>query len=121
MPEGICVTWGKDLIIEKGGLLCFLRWFNDIMNDGESYWMNKCKNKPVHDVLYVYIIICNRVHYRCGYAGYETGETSGFKTSWSSRDIIGWPRIILAPPLIKAPYKIRLSGFRGFRYCTKLF
>lgn len=126
IPEGIVVTWGKDLIEEKGGLLSFLRFFEQTLNEEGSFWMQKCKNRPTmdHRLLYVYVIVCGQIKYRCYYGGYRTGETdawNGDGYSWSSKTVISWPRVILAGPFEKAPYKIYMKGFQGFRYCTKLF
>ncbi len=125
IPEGIVVTWGKDMIEQKGGLRSFIRYFNECMKYEGTYWLQKCKNKPAHDdLLYVYVIVANRLYCRCYYGGYEGGQTeigSGDGRSWSSRSVISWPRIILAGPVEKAPFKRELKGFQGFRYCTKLF
>jgi hypothetical protein len=122
--EGICVTWGKDLIEEKGGLISFIRHFEKTMKDENCLWLQKCKNKPIWDIIYVYVIVCNQVRYRLYYGGHETGEAeivNGDGHSWSSMTVISWPRIILAGPFEKAPIKIYRKGFQGFRYCTKLF
>lgn len=124
-PVGIILTWGKDFIKEKGGLLAFVRFFEKTLADGESYWIQKCKNKPKHDdLLYVYIIVCGQVKYRLYYGGYETGTTAvnnGDGHSWSSRSIISWPRVVMAGPIVKAPTKIYMKGFQGFRYTQELF
>lgn len=123
MPVGIAVTFGKKMIEDKGGLLKFLKWFESCLRFEDSYWMQRCKNKPKYDdLLYVYVIICNRVHYRCIYGGYEKGETQGFLQGSDDKiSTIAWPRIILAAPLVKAPVKIYRGGFQGFRYTTELF
>jgi len=124
LPEGIAVTWGKDLIKEKGGLLAFIRYFEKEMNTEDGRWLQKCKNAPKYDIIYVYVIVCNQVRYRLVYGGYEKGQTTihnGDGVSWSSKEVITWPRIILAGPFVKAPFKIKRSGFQGFRYTTKLF
>lgn len=124
MPEGIAVTWGKDLIQEKGGLLAFIRYFEKTMNTENDHWLQKCKNAPKHDIIYVYIIVCNQVRYRLYYGGHRTCTATihnGDGHSWSSREVISWPHIVLAGPFVKAPFKIHRSGFQGFRYTTKLF
>jgi hypothetical protein len=72
----------------------------------------------------VYIIVCGQVRYRLLYAGYAKGQTTiynGDGHSWSSKQVITWPRVLMAGPFVKAPYKIPLKGFQGFRYTTKLF
>lgn len=124
IPEGIVVTWGKDLIEAKGGLLAFVRHFEQCMATEDGLWLQKCKNKPQHDIIYIYVIVCNQLRYRCYYGGHENGQTKIFNgngNSWSSSSVIYWPRVILAGPFDKAPFKRRLKGFQGFRYCTKLF
>lgn len=46
MPEGIAVTFGKDMMKDQGGAKQFLSYFNGIMSDADSWWMHKMKNKP---------------------------------------------------------------------------
>lgn len=124
-PVGIAITWGADLIKEKGGLLGFIRYFEQCMSMEDGLWLQKCKNKPRYDdLLYVYVIVNNQLKYRCLYAGYETGETTihnGDGVSWSSRNTITWPRIVMAGPFLKNPHKRILKGFQGFRYTEELF
>jgi hypothetical protein len=123
-PEGIAITWGKDLVIEKGGLRNFLRYFNKVMEDENCTWLQKCKNAPKTDIIYVYVIVCNRLYGRGYYGGYETGATDisfGDGKSWSSSKTIAWPRIVIGGPFERCPFKRTLKGFQGFRYTTKLF
>lgn len=120
MPEGIVVTFGREMINEQGGLLCFLRNFEETMADENAYWMHKCKNQPKHDILYVYMIVCNRLYGRCHFGGYNTDPTIGFTADGNAR-MIEWPKILLTGPLFKPNFKRALSGFRGFRYSTQLF
>lgn len=118
-PIAIAVTWGKDLIAEKGGLLAFIRYFEKSMQDDENTWLQKCKNKPKQDIIHVYIVVCNQVRYKLFYGGHESGAAEIFNgdgASWCSRNIISWPRLILAGPYTKAPFKIKMKGFQGFRY-----
>lgn len=124
MPEGIVITFGYDLIEYKGGLRSFIRHFLLSMHDENCTWLQKCKNAPKNDILYVYIIIAGRLRYRCYYGGYQSGQTSIYNSdarSWSTSTVIIWPRIVLAGPVEKCPFKRQLKGFQGFRYCTKLF
>jgi hypothetical protein len=122
-PAGIMTTWSRDLVKEKGGLLIFLRRFESVMQREDAIWLQKSRNKPRYDILYVYIIVCNRVYYRLRYAGHETGETGicDMTASWSSYRTVRWPRLMLSGPYVKAPYKITQRGFQGFRYCSELF
>jgi hypothetical protein len=121
-PIGIMVTWGKDMIQEKGGLLAFIRYFEQTMQEEDSLWLQKSKNRPAQDISIVYIVVCNQVRYKLFYGGYQTGETTihnGDGHSWSSRQVISWPRLVLAGPVVKAPHKIKQKGFQGFRYVTE--
>jgi hypothetical protein len=121
-PEAIVVTFGRDMILDKGGLRPFIRWFEECMASDDRFFLHKCKSKPKHeDLLYVYIIICNRVYYRCYYGGHSHGDTNVELVPGSGTEVINWPRIILAGPVIKTKQKIVRGGFRGFRYATKLF
>lgn len=125
IPEGVVITWGKDMINLKGGLKNFLKYFNDVMQDENTAWLQKNKNEPKYDILFVYILVANRLYARAYYGGYQKGETEinspGCANSFSRREIIDWPRIILSGPIEKCPFKRTLKGFQGFRYCTKLF
>lgn len=119
-PDGIVITFGKEMMQEQGGVKNFLKNFEKIMATEGTYWQHKCRNKPRFDISTVYIIVLNRVWCRVFYGGYETGESTG--TTADGRDITtSWPRLILAGPLEKAPYKIHLPGFRSFRYATNLW
>lgn len=123
-PEGIVITWSREMIALKFGLLGFIRYFEQCMATEEGLWLQKARNPPKHDITYVYIIVCNQVRYRCFYGGYETGETrvyNGNGHTFSRSEVIDWPRIVLAGPFLKSPVKRELRGFQGFRYCTKLF
>jgi hypothetical protein len=74
-PDGIAVTWGKDMIQEKGGLLAFIRYFEMVMSREDQTWLQKCRNQPTLDIAYVYIIVCNQFRYRLHYVGHETHPT----------------------------------------------
>jgi hypothetical protein len=121
IPEGIAVTFGKEMMNEQGGVRNFLRHFEDIMSRGDDWWwLHKCKNKPQQDIAWVYVIVLNRLYCRCYFGGYEKKGTVG-GTADGREIIIQWPRVILAGPIEKPKFKRRLKGFQGFRYTTKLF
>lgn len=124
-PIGIVVTWGKDLIKEKGGLLAFIRYFEKVMCSEDSLWLHKSKNRPAHDIHLVYIIVNNQVRYKLYYGGYEAAGIrdvyNGDGSSWCSHSVITWPRLLLAGPFEKAPHKIPMRGFQGFRYIYEPF
>ncbi|MEQ1678419.1 MAG: hypothetical protein ABL876_17120 [Chitinophagaceae bacterium] len=120
IPEGIAVTFGKDMINEQGGLKTFLAGFTWDMQQEGGYWMHKMKNRPQYDIAIVYIIIANRLAYKCFYGDHHKFNTPGYSADGVQK-LIDWPGIILAGPLTKCPFKRTLKGFQGFRYTTKLF
>lgn len=123
-PDGIVVTWSVDLIKEKGGLLSFIRYFEKIMVDENMTWLQKCRNAPKFDIVHVYIIVAGRLLYRCPYGGHSKAAatiSNGDGHSWAYTSEVSWPYLILGAPFEKAPRKIYLRGFQGFRYCTSLW
>lgn len=140
IPEGIAVTFGKEMISEQGGLLNFIKFFQKIMKESttdseSSYWLHKCSNLPKVEVDHVYIIVCNRLYGKvyCGgyritnlYAGItdemdEEVELPTCKTADGIEKYVDFNHIILSGPFEKCPFKRTLKGFQGFRYTTKLF
>ena len=119
MPEGIVVTFGRDMLEVCGGAKKTLQLFLEVMADDEDAWMHKCKNKPTVDVVDVYIICMNRLWGRGKFVGYETETLIGYDAN--GEKLIDWPRILIAGPFERCPFKRTLKGFEGFRYCTKLF
>jgi hypothetical protein len=113
IPEGIAVTFGKELIEKFDGVKRLLREFDWCMRQDDAVWNHKSRHKPAFEkeILHVYIILLNRLYGRCLYAGFETTE----------HPVFNWPRIILAGPFEQPCFKRELRGFRGFRYTTKLF
>lgn len=79
LPEGIVITWSKDMIMLKGGMLKFIRYFEIVMKDESNVWLQKSRNRPNERfepfIQYVYIIISGRIQYRLFYGGYELGNT----------------------------------------------
>lgn len=120
MPEAIAVTFGRDMMNEQGGPGMFLKFFNEIMSDPESWWMHKMKNKPKIEVATVYIIVLNRLYGKVNFGWQENQKTVGGTADGNDKEI-DWARITLVGPLVRCPFKRKLKGFQGFRYCTKLF
>ena len=125
MPEGIVVTFGKVMIAEQGGLIRFIKNFEEVISEHESghYWMHTCSNFPKVEIDHIYIIVANRLYGRVYCGGFQRNH---------SKDVVGYgatgeqklmdkPFVILSGPIQKCPFKRKLKGFQGFRYCTKLF
>lgn len=121
MPEGIVITFAKSMMKDQGGMKHFLQNFAEVMDpDNDDYWMHKCSNGPKIDVPHVYIVVANRLYGRVNYAGMEKSPTTGYTAHGIEKEIT-WNRLILAGPFEKCPFKRKITGFQGFRYCTKLF
>ena len=130
-PEGIVVTFGTQMMLEKGGILNFLKYFEKSMTDPGSCWLHKSRGKPQKKfekrLLYIYVIVCGQIKYRAIYGGHESGpvEVGNNNGCGSNYSVVSWPRFRLEQPLIKAPpqlkEKLKFSGFQGMRYCEKLF
>ncbi|HEX7757055.1 MAG TPA: hypothetical protein VF421_17010, partial [Niabella sp.] len=124
-PEGIAVTFGKQMIEEQGGLRVFLRAFEATMSQHEngSYWMQTCSNFPKHEPDHIYIIVANRLYGRVYFGGFHRNHDTnviGYGATGKQK-LMNKPFIILSGPMEKCPFKRTLRGFQGFRYTTKLF
>ena len=84
----------------------------------EATWCHKISAVPTIDVLYCYISVLNRIHFRANIGGFEPGGTKKFE---DGRDCTAKHWMILTHPFIKAPEKIYFKGCQGFRYTEKLF
>jgi hypothetical protein len=124
VPEGIAVTFGKDMIEEKCGpgvvgLLSFLRWFEDCMASG-SFFM-KLSKRPTKEVDHVYIIVANRLYCRCYFGGFDNTFRGYMTPDDVEMSEVSWRGVHLGGPIKKPRFKRTLRGFQGFRYTTKLF
>lgn len=122
MPEGIVVTFGKEMMLEHGGYRTFIRGWLDTMEKDDWTWKHFVRNVPTKDVVHVYIIILNRLAYRCNFVGYEAARPNipRYKANGEPQQLVK-PGILMCGPAIKCPFKRELKGFHGFRYSTKLF
>jgi hypothetical protein len=119
LPEGIVITFGREMMDNNGGYKAMLKLFLETMESDEGYWMHKMLLWPKIEVAEVYIIVLNRLWGKVKFGWFE--KNAAFKYSPTDSGIIEWPRIVLVGPFEKCPFKRTLKGFQGFRYCTKLF
>lgn len=108
VPEGIVITFGKQMIKEQGGLLRFLKAFEKTMSQHEdgAYWMHTCSNQPVTEYDSIYIIVANRLYgkvYCGGYRKNASADVIGFGATGEQK-LMDKPFMILAGPLEKCPY-----------------
>lgn len=119
MPEGIVVTFGKEMMQNNGGQKAMMKYFLEVMANEEDWWMHKMLLWPKIEVADVYIITLNRLWGRVKFGWFEKQATFGY--SAVDRKEIAWPRMVIVGPFERCPFKRELKGFQGFRYCTKLF
>lgn len=119
VPEGIAVTFGKEMMDNNGGYKAMLKLFLETMADEDNYWMHKMLRWPTTEVTDVYIITLNRLWRRVKFGWFETD--AAFRYSPEDPGTITWPRMVIVGPFEKCPFKRTLKGFQGFRYTTKLF
>ena len=122
IPEGIVITFGREMMEEWGGPKIFLSNFLNIMKSEDEYWLHKCSNLPTIDFDHVYISVMGRLWGRVYNAGITRNPKGVIATkSDGMTDEIDWNFITLAGAFQQCPFKMELKGFQGFRYCTKLF
>lgn len=120
VPEGIVITFGREMMKDNGGAKLFLQCFKETMAHDEGIWMHKMANKPSYDFVDVYIICMNRLYARVKTIGIENGQRECYKAD-DRCEIINWQRLLLVGPFEHYPFRRTLRGFQGFRKCTKLF
>lgn len=119
VPEGIAITFGKEMMANNGGYKEMLKLFLETMNDEDDYWMHKMMLWPKIEVADVYIICLNRLWGKVKFGWFE--KEAAFKYSPTDPGTITWPRMVIVGPFEKCPFKRKCKGFQGFRYTTKLF
>lgn len=119
IPEGIVVTFGREMMQNNGGQKEMMKYFLEVMEDENDYWMHKMLLWPKIEVADVYIITLNRLWGKVKFGWFEKHQT--YKYSPADTGTVSWPRMVIVGPFEKCPFKRGLKGFQGFRYCTKLF
>jgi hypothetical protein len=119
VPEGVVITFGKEMMKANGGQRVVMKHFLDTMADPGGCWMHKMMLWPKVPVADVYIITMNRLWGKVKFGWFDQGST--FKYSPGDPGIVEWPRMVLVGPFLPCPYKRTMKGFQGFRYCTHLF
>jgi hypothetical protein len=115
--QAIVITFPARCFQEFGSIREFLKnWQNVASSDSTWYW--KMSNVPQQEVLYCYIVIGNRVRWRCNITSFESG---GEMTFDGGRTVTTRNWRLLTAPVEKAPFKIPMGGFQGFRYSDLLW
>lgn len=126
-PEGIIITIGAKMYGDKehGGYRRWLRNFLQAMdysvdNPQFCYWFRQGNQPKASDTLqYVYLCIGGKIRYRCFFAGSRGACSMQFENH--TEEMFGKAWVMVAGPVERAPFKIEMKGFQGFRYTHKLF
>ena len=115
-PIGIILTMGAQVIQANGGLRQFVEHFNNCCRDEDSgLWLQKSRACPTQDIARVYLVLCNQVWARVYFGGYSKEPTIVWMLNGEER-YFPYPHMLLAGPIERAPRKIPMRGFQGFRY-----
>jgi hypothetical protein len=117
LPEGIVITISAAMIKEKKYRNWLRNFLTCMASEQCSYWMRQ-GTRPKRDVLFVYLCIGNKVRFR---ANFVVAEGPGEKTFDDGRVMFGKAWIVLCGPVVRPDVEVPMKGFRGFRYCEKLF
>ncbi|MCI0489369.1 MAG: hypothetical protein L0229_22480 [Blastocatellia bacterium] len=115
-PVAIIRTFPFVFFREKS-LREFVReWYE--LNQDDVVWICPMHRLPKIEVPYVYIVALNRLRYRVNLVGFEPGGERIFESGrrWTANH---W--MLMAGPVVKAPHKMVMSGFQGFRYSGFIF
>ncbi len=120
-PDGIIVTLPKRFF-EEYSHAKYLQEIKDMNTNEGMIWYRVMKNLPVHDVLYVYTIIDNKIHHRSQFSGLIRNKTMTFgRPEGGSRTFENANAVMMVGPVVMAPHEIPMRGFQGFRYTKTLF
>lgn len=120
MPlDGIAITISADMLKEKGYRNWLRNFLRCMSNEGCVYYMRVGARPRLDEkILYVYLVIGNKVRYRAYYAGAQGPSLMRF-TDGKEMYARAWIR--MAGPVERPKVTISMKGFRGFRYVENLF
>lgn len=114
-PSAIIVTFPR-IFFREVSLRQFVREFCQMSES--DVWFCKFAAIPRCEVIHCYIVIENRVRYRANLVGFDPGGEMIFA---DGRTATARAWMLLCGPIVKAPYRISMRGFQGFRYSQLLF
>lgn len=122
-PEGIVITISAGMLKEKG----YKNWLTNFLlamdqHEAEwTYWM-RLGSQPKRDINYIYLCIGGKVRFRTFFAGSRgEGDMRFPNLDGTLKTMHARAWVLLSGPLERPVVPVYLKGFRGFRYCEKLF
>ncbi len=113
----IIITIGAAFLKERG----LMEWYRDFYNamTTDSHYCLRQGNQPKkQDIKYVYLCIGGKIRYRTHFIKSYPG---GMLTFIDGRSMYANAWVVVAGPMVKAPYDIARKGFQGFRYTEFMF
>lgn len=89
IPEGVAITFGREMMENNGGYKAMIKLFLDTMDHSEGVWMHKMQLWPKMEIADVYIITLNRLWGRVKFGWFADHET--FKYSPIQNHVQRWP------------------------------
>jgi hypothetical protein len=118
-PTGIIKSMPHDFIFEEYGAKRFIDHFFYRPNQSDNcYFIFSLLGMPKYDVLHFYLLVDKRIRFRANIISFEGESTKNFG---GGRVIHGRAWVNVGAPVVRAPFPIPMTGFRGFRYTPTLF
>lgn len=88
---------------------------------GNTHFYIALAQRPVHEVLHLYVLIAGKIELRFTLAGFRDVLPSAEVLCWDGTKMKGKQWAICTGPVSRAPEPIERRGFRGFRYTGDLW
>ncbi len=120
MITGIIKCMPSKFVFHEYGARRFVRDFVQRPNDNEnSCFLFTLSAIPKVNVLHFYLLIAGRIRYRANISSIEGRASRDFHDGRGPIHGNAWA--ILTAPVVRAPFRIEMKGFRGFRYTEELW
>jgi hypothetical protein len=120
-PEALIITYPAALLKKHGGYRAFRTGMLEMNRHPDACWLQRCRNRPRHSVLYVYVVVGGRLKFRLNLVEWDNGTPVEAMRPDGTMMLTTWPRLVLSGPVIEAPERIPMRGFQGFRYTNELY
>ena len=116
---GIIKTMPHKFVFEEYGAVQFMEDFFYRPNaDARSCFLFTMPGIPKFEILHFYLLVDGRIRFRANIVEFRGPATSHFS---NHRSIAGKAWVLVGAPVVRAPFKLEMKGFRGFRYTGDLW
>lgn len=118
-PTGIIKCMPHKFVFDEYGAVRFIQdFFYKPNRDPNNVFYLTLSAIPKFDVLHLYLLVDKCIRFRANIVEFRGPATYKFS---STRTITGKAWVVVGAPVIRAPFKIEMRGFQGFRYTSTLF